>query len=225
LSPVYDKEGELEPVSQKDKMLFCSWERIEPEERSFKNIIFMITYRLACHWLFQFIIFLLIIGNTISLASFSYPMSQKKEDILYKLNVFFTWAFTLEMIVKLVGFGPNNYRKDYFNLFDALLVILSLIDWGLTLPSRLNISSSSSDGGLLKVFRALRLLRIIKLVRRWTGLQKIIKKTAESALDILTFAVLLLLFVFIFALLGMEFFAYRVRLDINTGLIVPYSDL
>jgi hypothetical protein len=206
LSPVYDKEGELEPVSQKDKMWFCSWERIEPEERSFKNIIFMITYRLACHWLFPI-------------------LSQKKEDILYKLNVFFTWAFTLEMIVKLVGFGPNNYRKDYFNLFDALLVILSLIDWGLTLPSRLNISSSSSDGGLLKVFRALRLLRIIKLVRRWTGLQKIIKKTAESALDILTFAVLLLLFVFIFALLGMEFFAYRVRLDINTGLIVPYSDL
>ena len=65
-------------------------------------------------------------------------MSQHKEDVLYRLNVFFTWAFTFEMIVKLIGFGPNNYRKDYFNLFDALLVILSLIDWGLTLPSHLN---------------------------------------------------------------------------------------
>ena len=152
-------------------------------------------------------------------------MSQHKEDVLYKFNVFFTWAFTFEMIVKLIGFGPNNYRKDYFNLFDALLVILSLIDWGLTLPSHLNNEISSSDGGLLKVFRALRLLRIIKLARRWTGLQKIIKKTAESALDILTFAVLLLLFVFIFALLGMEFFAFRVRIDVNTDQIIPYSEL
>lgn len=68
-------------------------------------------------------------------------MSQQKEHTLYKLNVFFTWAFTLEMIIKLIGFGPNNYRKDYFNLFDALLVILSLVDWGLTLPSHLNITN------------------------------------------------------------------------------------
>ena len=91
----------------------------------------MITYRFVCHWAFQFTIFLLIIANTIALASFSYPMSENKERILFNLNLFFTWAFTAELLIKLVAFGPNNYRKDYFNLFDALLVILSLVDWGL----------------------------------------------------------------------------------------------
>jgi hypothetical protein len=42
-------------------------------------------------------------------------------------------------------------------------------------------------------------------------------------MDILSFAILLCLFIFIFALLGMEFFANRVRLEELTGLIVPYN--
>jgi len=44
-------------------------------------------------------------------------------------------------------------------------------------------------------------------------------------MDILSFAILLCLFIFIFALLGMEFFANRVRLEELTGLIVPYNEL
>jgi voltage-dependent calcium channel L type alpha-1D len=66
--------------------------------------------------------------------------------------------------------------------------------------------------GALKAFRALRLLRMIKLARRWKALQDIMKKMVMSLEGIFYFTMLLLLFMYIFSLLGMQFFgklAYR----------------
>ena len=61
--------------------------------------------------------------------------------------------------------------------------------------------------GALKAFRALRLLRMIKLARRWTALQEILVKMVASLESIAIFTMLLILFMYIFALLGMQFFA------------------
>lgn len=80
-----------------------------------------------------------------------------QRDILIIFNEIFTWSFLLEMIVKLIGLGPNNYIKDRYNLFDAIIVIISLIDWAITRIPDLE------SGPLLNGFRALRLLRIFKL--------------------------------------------------------------
>lgn len=33
------------------------------------------------------------------------------------------------MVFKLIGLGPVNYRRDLFNLFDASIVIVSLVEW------------------------------------------------------------------------------------------------
>ena len=33
------------------------------------------------------------------------------------------------MIIKLIGLGVKNYVKDNYNLFDAVIVIISLVDW------------------------------------------------------------------------------------------------
>lgn len=45
------------------------------------------------------------------------------------LNDFFTWAFTAEMFMKIIGLGLNNYVHDNFNLFDAIVVSFSILDW------------------------------------------------------------------------------------------------
>jgi hypothetical protein len=41
--------------------------------------------------------------------------------------VFFC-IFLIEMLMKLIGMGPRDYIKDQFNIFDALVVTLSVID-------------------------------------------------------------------------------------------------
>lgn len=37
------------------------------------------------------------------------------------------------MFMKFIGLGPKNYVKDSFNLFDAFVVAISIIDWTISL--------------------------------------------------------------------------------------------
>ena len=121
------------------------------------------------------------------------------------------------MLLKMIGLGVNNYLHDSFNLFDAVVVSLSLIDW--CLAQILTAEQKASVGSSMQALRALRLLRVIKLARSWTSLQDIIRKTVASMKDISNFGVLLFLFMYIYALLGMEMFANQIRLTFDGDII------
>lgn len=71
------------------------------------------------------------------------------------------------MIFKIIGLGPICYVKDYYNVFDAFVVILSIIDFIIAHTLKDNVGQAA---GFLRAFRALRLLRMIKLARRWKAL-------------------------------------------------------
>ena len=118
------------------------------------------------------------------------------------------------MIMKLIGLGWSNYKLDSYNLFDAVIVIISLVDWTLSRIPGLDAGSA------LNAFRALRLLRMMKLSKSWHALAEILRKTAKSLKDIGNFSMLLLLFMYIFALLGMELFANIALIDGDDNLVV-----
>ena len=109
------------------------------------------------------------------------------------------------MLIKLTGVGIKNYVLEVFNLFDATVVCLSLLDW--TLQHTLTMEDKKDLGSLMSSLRCLRLLRALRLARSWVGLQNIIKKLLLSVKDIVNYAVLLLLLMYIFALLGQDLFA------------------
>lgn len=44
------------------------------------------------------------------------------------MNVAFFSLFLIEMIAKLIGMGPKVYIRDRFNIFDAVIVSISIID-------------------------------------------------------------------------------------------------
>jgi len=94
--------------------------------------------------------------------------------VLEIFNEFFTWIFVLEMIMKIVGLGYGSYVKDKYNLFDAVIVIISLVDWTISRIPNLDAGSA------LNAFRALRLLRMMKLSKAWKALAEILRKTAQS---------------------------------------------
>ena len=110
------------------------------------------------------------------------------------------------MIIKLIGLGIRDYARDKFNLFDCVIVVISTVEIVLKLA---NIDGLSS-GGAISAFRGIRLLRVFKLARSWKSFQEMLIKIAKSLKDISNFSVLLFLFMFTYALLGMELFAYRV---------------
>jgi hypothetical protein len=44
------------------------------------------------------------------------------------MNLGFTIFFGLEMMLKLIAVGLIEYFRDYMNIFDALLVAVSLVE-------------------------------------------------------------------------------------------------
>ena len=114
-----------------------------------------------------------------------------------------TYYFAVEMLLKLLGYGIKDYVRDVFNLFDGLIVVLSIVEIIID-----KLSTSFSSKGALTAFRAIRLLRIFKLVRSWSSLRNLLKTMARTLLDIRDFSVLLLIFMFVFALVGRELYAY-----------------
>lgn len=44
------------------------------------------------------------------------------------INIVFTSLFTVESILKIIGFGVKNYFKDSWNTFDFITVIGSIVD-------------------------------------------------------------------------------------------------
>ena len=130
----YTQEVRLDLLSSED--LFNDKEtayELASRLRSQKNAFYTNLYNFVMNPLYYLIIFLLILGNTITLASDDYPQSFQKEATLLVLNDFFTWAFTFEMLLKMTALGFKNYMRDRFNMFDCIVVIFSLIDFTVSL--------------------------------------------------------------------------------------------
>lgn len=83
-------------------------------------------------------------------------------------------------------------------------VVEMVIDWS---------GASSATGGAISAFRSVRLLRVFKLARSWTSFRNLLEKIMDTLKDIRNFSVLLFLFIFVYTLLGMELFAYRIAFD------------
>ena len=187
-------------------------------DRAQTNRLYHFCYRVCTHWSFTVFITFLIIGNTVVLALDKYPDDPDVTEITDILNIFFTWAFVGEMIIKLIGLGFREYVLDSFNVFDCIVVILSLVD---TIYSATTPSTSQSSA--LAAFRGVRLLRVFKLARSWPSFRDILAKIIVTIKDVSTFSVLLLMFMFIFTLLGMELFGYKVMFDANDRVVDPES--
>uniref|UniRef100_A0A452H6X4 Voltage-dependent L-type calcium channel subunit alpha n=1 Tax=Gopherus agassizii TaxID=38772 RepID=A0A452H6X4_9SAUR len=89
---------------------------------------------------FEYLMFFLIMLNTICLGMQHYNQSAEMNHISDNLNVAFTILFTLEMFLKLMAFKAKGYFGDPWNVFDFLIVIGSIID---VILSEIDVSAAS----------------------------------------------------------------------------------
>jgi hypothetical protein len=138
-----------------------------------------------------------------------YPIGKEEAYYLDLSNTIFTAIFAIEMAIKVFGYGFLHYFRDELNIFDTLIVLISIVDIVLT---NANVFSGGSLVAL-SAFRTLRLFRMFKLARSWDTFRKLISAILATMAAISNFVILLLLFMLIAALLGMELFAYNVKVD------------
>lgn len=160
----------------------------------------------------QFVIGLIVV-NTITLAMDHYPIDTTFEDTLDAINFILTLMFTIEMFLKLIALGLLDYFKEPFNVFDMIIVIVSFVELVLSPPRA--FGGNSSPSGAISAMRSFRLFRIFKVVSKWTSMKKLLSKVVKTVFDLGNFGLLLLLFLYIYALIGMQFFANRLRFDEN----------
>ena len=136
----------------------------------------------------------LILINTLLLCMEYADMPSGYAKGLEVCNLILTIMFILELVLKVGGMGFTEYAKDNFNLFDAVVVLISIIEL------------AAAGSGSLTALRAFRILRVLKLIRSWTSLQNFLYTVYLTVLDLGNFSFIVILAIFIFALLGMQLF-------------------
>lgn len=114
------------------------------------------------------------------LALDHYPVDHATVSLSEKLNFCLTIFFAFEMTAKLLAIGPRWYARDRMNVFDAVVVIISVAELIAAPPEFLTGAPSANSSGVLAL-RTLRLARIFKLARSWTSLRLLLRSTLERA--------------------------------------------
>ncbi|XP_068916800.1 sodium channel protein para-like isoform X1 [Tenebrio molitor] len=142
----------------------------------------------------ELFITLCIVVNTLFMALDHHAMDEDLEKALKSGNYFFTATFMIEATMKLIAMSPKYYFQEGWNIFDFIIVALSLLELGL----------EGVQG--LSVLRSFRLLRVFKLAKSWPTLNLLISIMGRTmgALGNLTFV--LCIIIFIFAVMGMQLF-------------------
>ncbi|XP_055913438.1 voltage-dependent calcium channel type A subunit alpha-1 isoform X13 [Eupeodes corollae] len=170
-------------------------ERYMPKNRNtFKYKV----WRIVVSTPFEYFIMMLIVFNTLLLMMKYHNQGDMYEKSLKYINMGFTGMFSVETVLKIIGFGVKNFFKDPWNIFDLITVVGSIIDalW-------MEFGSSSINVGFLRLFRA---ARLIKLLRQGYTIRILLWTFVQSFKALPYVCLLIAMLFFIYAIIGMQVF-------------------
>ncbi|XP_041748107.1 dihydropyridine-sensitive L-type skeletal muscle calcium channel subunit alpha-1 [Coregonus clupeaformis] len=199
-----------------------------PKNQYQYNVWYIVT---SCY--FEYLMFLLIMLNTMCLGMQHCNQSTHVTDLSDMLNVIFTVLFTVEMVLKLMAYKAKGYFGDPWNVFDFVIVIGSVVD---VILSEVDAALASSGGlyclhGCAEVnpmqaiadsenarvsvtfFRLFRVMRLVKLLNRSEGIRNLLWTFIKSFQALPYVALLILMLFFIYAVVGMQIFGKIALVD------------
>jgi len=150
--------------------------------------------RLAENHTFQNTILLVILINAIVIGmETSSVLMEQRGRIFQFLNLIFQSIFILEIIIRMTAYAPRvgDFFKNGWNNFDFVVVMISLIP---------------AVGPLSTVARIVRLLRVTRLITFSPELRIIIATMLKSIASIAHIALLMGLFLYVYAVAGVHLF-------------------
>ncbi|XP_035391927.1 voltage-dependent L-type calcium channel subunit alpha-1D isoform X2 [Electrophorus electricus] len=171
---------------------------------------------------FEYVMFVLIILNTLCLAIQHHGQSPLFNYAMDILNMVFTGVFTVEMVLKLIAFKPRGYFGDAWNVFDALVVIGSVVDIILSQVDQTEVPvivalkpGNTEDSARISItfFRLFRVMRLVKLLSRGEGIRTLLWTFIKSFQALPYVALLIAMLFFIYAVIGMQVFGKIAMVD------------
>ncbi|XP_039875376.1 calcium channel, voltage-dependent, N type, alpha 1B subunit, a isoform X11 [Simochromis diagramma] len=160
---------------------------------------------------FEYSIMIMIALNTVVLMMKFYGAPEFYEVMLKNLNIVFTTLFSLECILKIIAFGPLNYLKDAWNVFDFVTVLGSITD---ILVTEINTTDRLLNLSFLRLFRA---ARLIKLLRQGYTIRILLWTFVQSFKALPYVCLLIAMLFFIYAIIGMQVFG-NIELNEDTAI-------
>ena len=152
---------------------------------------------------FEKFIISLVILNVLAMSLTYYGQPEYMSVFSDYCDIFFTVAFTTEMVLKITGLGLRQYLMSGWNVFDGTLVTIALAADALQGLESLGVKIDPGTVRMLRVFRIARLLRLMKM---GGGLNRLITTIVIAVPALANVGVLLILFLYIYTILGIELF-------------------
>lgn len=153
-----------------------------------------------------------------------------EQAVMELSNVVFTAIFTLESLIKFIGYGPQRYLwvMAPMTWLDIGIVASSLAETPSVLTTgRCYLRSmpcadydDCESGGGTSVLRIVRLLRVLKLLSRFPSFQKQVSAIAKTAKSVYSLVFLILVFIVIFLILGTNTMAGLITQPWSAGNLV-----
>ena len=151
-------------------------------------------FKLQQSSIFQFLVIFIIILNAITLGINTYEINNFIKKIIELLDYAITIFFVIEILIRYIGEPKKiNFFKNGWNIFDSLIVLISLIP----IPN-------NSSYLLLRLLRIFRVLRIISVVPE---LKKIIEALIDSIKRVFYVSLLLFIILYVYATIGSILFS------------------
>lgn len=126
-------------------------------------------------------------------------------ELFKTFNLSLTIIFAIEMSMKIIAYSPKGYAEDRMNLFDGGVVVISLVE--LFFLSGTNALSAFRT---VRIFRTFRVLRVTRLLRSLAFMKIIIEAISIKLKTFIYIGLLLILFIAIYSLIGVQIFAGRI---------------
>jgi hypothetical protein len=130
-----------------------------------------------------------------------YKMDPTLAMYLEWANSFFSLVFNLEMFLKLISLKWEYFYSNW-NIFDMIIVISA--DIGILMDY---LGASARLTTVVIVLRAFRILRIVRLLRKFDSIRVIVATAINILPSIINIMALFLLALYIFACVGVNLFA------------------
>uniref|UniRef100_A0AAQ6IFK0 Voltage-dependent L-type calcium channel subunit alpha n=1 Tax=Anabas testudineus TaxID=64144 RepID=A0AAQ6IFK0_ANATE len=138
---------------------------------------------------FEYVMFILILLNTVTLAIQHYEQSKDFSYIMDILNMVFTGLFTVEMLLKLLFYTSTCWPLSQ-SLFSSCLCQ----------------SGEDSSRVSITFFRLFRVMRLVKLLSKGEGIRTLLWTFIKSLQALPYVALLIAMIFFIYAVIGMQTF-------------------
>ncbi|PVD28777.1 hypothetical protein C0Q70_11372 [Pomacea canaliculata] len=236
--PVYIRHALLEELDKYPESSFCAkdFQQLftlldmekkparEVEVRWFVNPLLWRLQRIFVHRMFAyfgiFVAFLNVIVISVELATQYDQSFYDSHSDLRAFNFSFAIYYLVEQVLKIWAMGWRRYVFDKGNVFDGVITLalvggemFSAITFGVPFFEKHEVSSINTLWNVLRIINILIMVRLLRIIPHLKSMRIISSVLLDLVRNMKSFAGVLIVIYYAFAILGMEIFSDKITVD------------